>query len=277
MTGRTQRQYRRRAHYPARINFGVTAELRAALETLADKADTCVAEVARDCIEAGIGAVRARTAPVTSRPGRALSEQDEKIAVARLMAGAQAHQRASVYCMDKPDAKPPNIDRFYFNVVSFELILMSVEQSLRLLLLLHYGIIRADTGHVPHVLYKAILRESGGKSGIRRDIVATANALGRAQGLPATDEKEILACLHKHDSSYANFRHFQLNKQGGLNPDLGLKPREIQVVHCLALALIQLNMDEITKRKLQVLSMSAVPESEMTADIRVLKERMLER
>ena len=47
MTGRTQRQYRRRAHYPARINFGVTAELRAALEALADKADTCVAEVAQ--------------------------------------------------------------------------------------------------------------------------------------------------------------------------------------------------------------------------------------
>ena len=40
---------------PARINFGVTAELQTALETLADKADTCVAEVARDCIEAGIG------------------------------------------------------------------------------------------------------------------------------------------------------------------------------------------------------------------------------
>ena len=52
MTGQTERQYRRRAHYPARINFGVTAELRAALEALADKADTCVAEVARDCIEA---------------------------------------------------------------------------------------------------------------------------------------------------------------------------------------------------------------------------------
>ena len=60
MTGRTKRQYRRRAHYPARINFGITNELRAALEALADKADTCVAEVARDCIEAGIGAVRAR-------------------------------------------------------------------------------------------------------------------------------------------------------------------------------------------------------------------------
>ena len=47
MTGRTERQSRRRAHYPARINFGITNELRAALKTLADKADTCVAEVAQ--------------------------------------------------------------------------------------------------------------------------------------------------------------------------------------------------------------------------------------
>ena len=70
MTGRTERQYRRRAHYPARINFGVTAELRAALEALADKADTCVAEVARDCIEAGIGAVRARLRPSRRRDGQ---------------------------------------------------------------------------------------------------------------------------------------------------------------------------------------------------------------
>ena len=37
MTGRTERQYRRRTHYPARINFGITNELRAALEALADK------------------------------------------------------------------------------------------------------------------------------------------------------------------------------------------------------------------------------------------------
>lgn len=205
-----------------------------------------------------------------------MGEEDMKTAVARLMAGAQAHQRASVYCMDKPDAKPPNIDWFYFNIVSFELILMSVEQSLRLLLLLRYGIIRADTGHVPHVLYKAILRESGGKSGIRRDIVTTANTLGHARELPGTHEKEIVACLRKHDSSYANFRHFQLNKQGGLNPDFGFTPREVQVLHVLALALIKLNLDEMTKRGFQVLSMSAIAESDVSTDIKAWKEGMLE-
>ena len=178
--------------------------------------------------------------------------------------------------MDKPDAKPPNIDWLYFNIVSLELILMSVEQSLRLLLLLHYGIIRSDTGHAPHVLYKAILRESGSKSGIRRDIVNAANALGRSRGLRATDEKEIRACLRRHDSSYANFRHFQLDKHGKLNPKFGFKPREVQVLHCLALALIALNLDEMTGRGFQVLSMSAVPESEITGDVKAWKESILE-
>ena len=56
MTGRTERQYRRRTHYPARINFGITNELRAALEALADKA--------------GIGAVRARLRPSRRRNGQ---------------------------------------------------------------------------------------------------------------------------------------------------------------------------------------------------------------
>ena len=73
-----------------------------------------------------------------------------------MMAAAQAHQRASGWCMDKPDAKPPNIDSFLFGAVSFELILLSVEQSLRLLLVLHFGIIRDDTNHNPHVLYGTV-------------------------------------------------------------------------------------------------------------------------
>lgn len=205
-----------------------------------------------------------------------LSEQDKKVAVARLLAGAQAHQRTSVYCMDNPDAKPPSIDWFFFNVVALELILMSVEQSLRLLLLLQYDIIRADTGHAPYVLYKAIRNKSGDRGGIRSDIVAMANAYGDTHGIQAMDEREILTVLRKHDSSYVNFRHFQLDRHGRLNPRFGFVNRELQVLHCLALGLIKLNMDLIAKRNFQVYSsMSAVLESEMTDELRELKDRML--
>ena len=100
-----------------------------------------------------------------------LTAEEIAVAAPRMMAAAQAHQRASGWCMDKPDAKPPNIDAFFFNAVSFELILLSVEQSLRLLLLLHHGIVRDDTNHNPHVLYGTVKNRSGGEQGIREDII----------------------------------------------------------------------------------------------------------
>ena len=179
--------------------------------------------------------------------------------------------------MDNPAAKPPNIDWFFFNVVSMELILMSVEQSLRLLLLLHYNVIRSDTGHAPNVLYGEILRRSGGEGGIRSDIVDTANAVGGLQRIPPIDEREIRKCLQKHRSSYTNFRCFQLNKQGWLNPDFEFKPREVQVLHCLALGLIKLNMDEIARRGYQVPpSMRVIPESDMTDELRAVRKSMVD-
>ena len=143
---------------------------------------------------------RRRTTSKTQRIN--LTPEETKTAAQRMMAGAQAHQRASVWCADKPDAKPPNIDWFFFNVVSLELILMSIEQSLRLLLLLHYSIVRDDTNHTPHVLYKAMQNKSGAKDGIRSEIVKHVNLLRTQQNLGEISEEEIVSCLRKHNASY---------------------------------------------------------------------------
>ena len=83
--------------------------------------------------------------------------------------------------------------------------------------------------------------------------------------------------LQKHRSSYTNFRCFQLNKQGWLNPDFEFKPREVQVLHCLALGLIKLNMDEIARRGYQVPpSMRVIPESDMTDELRAVRKSMVD-
>ena len=178
--------------------------------------------------------------------------------------------------MDKPDAKPPNIDYFYYFVVSFELILLSIEQSLRLLLLLHYSIVRDDTNHNPRVLYGTVQNKSDDKTGIRQDIINKMNSLGQPEGIPPFSEKELLACLKKHDSSYSNFRYFQLDPQARLNEKFEISPRDVQTMHCLALALIHLNMDELEKRGIGIAhSMTAVPESEMTEELSALKSRLL--
>ena len=177
--------------------------------------------------------------------------------------------------MDKPDTKPPNIDAFFFSAVSFELILLSVEQSLRLLLLLHHGIVRDDTNHNPHVLYGTVKNLSGGTQGTRDDIVVKMNALGQTRAIKPISEKELAACLKKHDSSYSNFRYFQLDRHARLNKQWEFTARDVQILHCLALALVDLNMDEMAKRGMKaMLSMSLVPEAEMTEDLVALKERL---
>ena len=219
----------------------------------------------------------ARRRNAASKKKRAqLTDEETEIAAARMMAAAQAHQRASVWCFDKPDAKPPNIDAFFFPTVSFELLLLSVEQSLRLLLLLHFSIIRDDTDHNPHVLYGDILNKSGSKVGIRHRIISRMNSLGQTEGIDSVSEKELRACLSKHDSSYLNVRYFDLNRQARLNNKWGFSPRDVQILHCLALALIGLNMDEMKERGIRaLLSMSRIPESEMTEEMKELKDRFI--
>ena len=205
-----------------------------------------------------------------------LTLEEIRIAARQMMGAAQAHQRASGWCLDKPGAKPPNIDCFFFSVVSFELILLSVEQSLRLFLLLHYSIVRDDTNHNPHVLYKTIRNKSRGKEGVRHDIISKMNLLGQTKGIDPVSENELAACLRKHDSSYSNFRYFQLDHQAKLNKKWEYSSQDVQILHCLALALIHLNMDEMESRGIGAIrSMSRISESEMTEELKVLKDRMI--
>ena len=204
-----------------------------------------------------------------------LTVEEIEIAAARMMAAAQAHQRVATWCMDKSDAKPPNIDAFFFPIVSFELVLLSIEQSLRLLLLLHYSIVRDDTNHNSYVLYREVRNKSGGKEGIRSDIISKMNVLGQTEGADPFSEKELVSCLKKHDSSYSNFRYFQLDHQARLNKKWGFSKRDVQIIHCLALALIHMNMGEMMRRGIgALLSMSLVPESEMTEELKDLRDHI---
>ena len=50
---------------------------------------------------------------------------------------------------------------------------------------------------------------------------------------------------------------------------------DIQILHCLALALIHLNMVEMGKLGIKaMLSMSRVPDADMTEDLVALKQRL---
>ena len=96
------------------------------------------------------------------------------------------------------------------------------------------------------------------------------------RGIRDITEKEVISCLRRHDSSYTKLRYFQLNHQGKLHPEFGFSPREVQILHCLALALIGLNLNEMTQRQIGIIGeMNVVSEWEMTDELRELKKRLM--
>ena len=177
----------------------------------------------------------------------------------RLIAAAQAHQRVSELCRGQ-HINPSNNDYVYFLVVSFELILLSVEQSLRLLLLLQYRIVRDDTNHNPGVLYKTLKNKDRDKPGLRKVIIDRMNSLGHLRGIEPFSEKELDSCLRRHDSTYTPLRYFYLTHRAGVIEKFAFTPRDRQVMHCFGLALVQLNGSEMARRGIGTLQFShAVP------------------
>ena len=204
-----------------------------------------------------------------------LTDEEVKVAAKKMMLGAQAHQRASVYCKNNPNSEPPSMDGVFFFAVSFELILNSIEQSLRLLLLIHYSTLRPI--HNIFSLYKAVLNMSGGKVGIRSDIVNRVNVHSSSIEMNSVTENDIRACLKKHDSSYSNFRYFGLDEEGRSTSKWEAKEYEIKLLHCLAAALIEVNVDEMNKRGMEIYSsVKKVPESDMTDELKQVMARMKE-
>ena len=197
-------------------------------------------------------------------------EPDIKQVVMSRMASAQAHQGASEYLSNMPAATPSNLySVLFFPVVSFELLTLSVEQSLRLLLLLHIEGWVDRNNHNLMKLYNQVRAERGKLQGLHDDIICKMNAIGKSRGYSVFSESELTSCLKKHHSSYSDFRYFQVDRQGKVSLTLELLPREIQIMDCLASALIEINMREVSKQGMKVWgSVSHVPWPEAPEEVR---------
>ena len=131
--------------------------------------------------------------------------------------GPDTPTRIVLVCPGKSDTDPPSTDSLFLNGMSFGLVLLSVEQSLRLLLLLDYSVVRDDTSHNSHVLYKDVRNKSGAKTGPRQNIINRMNELGQAEGITPCSETELVDCLRKHDPACSDSAWFQLCHQARLN------------------------------------------------------------
>ncbi len=208
--------------------------------------------------------------------------EEIKDVVRLLMNAAQTHKRASVLCMEKARANRfTNPERFnvvdylLLSAVSFELIFVSVEQSLRLLFLLLFRIFPRNPDHDLHTLYKELQDRDTGEEGISRDIIQEINGFGQTKNIRPVSEDELIACLKRHGSSYMDFKYFHVDTKGKSNRNKSsvLSDRDLDIFLCFASALICLNIEEMEKRGFGFPFIWPVPESEMTERLKALKER----
>lgn len=177
-----------------------------------------------------------------------LSDEEIKTAALRMMAAADASRHVAQQCRRHP-TEPDSVEDIYFTVVPFSLTLLSIEQSLRLALLLHHSVVRDDTNHNPGILYRDLRGRSGTEAGIIPDIISKLNEVGQDNNLDPFSEKELKACLQKHDASYSLARYFELDHQAKLSKKgLRFTPREEQILYCAAWALVLVNTDEMKRR-----------------------------
>ncbi len=168
-----------------------------------------------------------------------ITDPNERKDVAWLtMMAAEAHLIASDSCLSTAGSSA-DTHSFFLRIVSFELLLVSVEQSLRLLLLLRFSIFPKNSGHNLFDLYQKLAEKDADNEWIIEGIIAVMNA--RKNIISPTSEEELAACLKEHCSSYSNTKYFQVNREGKLSGNFGHSVREREILHCFALVLIDLN------------------------------------
>ena len=167
-----------------------------------------------------------------------ITDLNEKKDVAwRTMMAAEAHRIASDSCLSS-SLSSSDTHNFFLQVVSFELLLVSVEQSLRLLLLLRFSIFPQKSNHNLFDLYQKLGEKDADKEWIIEGIIAVMNA---RKNISPTSEEELAACLKEHCYSYSNTKYFQVKIGGKLSEDFGHSTREREILHCFALVLIDVN------------------------------------
>ena len=170
---------------------------------------------------------------------RKITDRNERKEVAWLtMMAAEAHRIASDSCFSAAGSSS-DTHNFFLRVVSFELLLVSVEQSLRLLLLLRFSIFPKNSGHNLFDLYQKLGEKDADNEWIIEGIIAVMNA--RKNVISPTSEEELAACLKEHSSSYSNTKYFQVDREGKLSKNFGYSTREREILHCFALVLIDMN------------------------------------
>ena len=193
-----------------------------------------------------------------------------------MMMAAIAHYTTSVYCLDAPQAKASSMGKYYFHIVASELMLLSIEHSLKLSLFLETS--SFPPKHNIFKLYEQVLREANFYDNFQHKVIRGVNNHASSIALPHIEEDTILRCLKKHDSSYMNFRYFGVAKDAQSVFQWEITAQEIKILYCLSITLLDINIDRCREHGMPIPQTNgSVHEADTGESLKELMQRAKER
>ena len=202
--------------------------------------------------------------------------KDSRKAIRRIASGlmlaSEAHYTAHVLCYRHlSNAKPPNIERLTFQAVSLELLLLSIEQALKLMLYLQDGMNR--TTHDVLKLYTRARRYGKQRPGVWDRLTGTVETLVQKHDLESIVDNDIHSCIQKHKASYDLARYMQFGHARG-SQHWSVTKRDFEILECLAVALLRINGSSVGAAGIPYPpSLKRVPIENLTPEQRARIER----
>lgn len=166
-----------------------------------------------------------------------------------MMASAHAHHHASVHCCVETNINNITTGDAFLHVVSVELALLSIEQSLRLLLLLRTHQNPSPANHNLWPLYNNMAKEDGFIN-MRDHILLAMNTIKNHQNTKSFSAQELQTCLKKYNHSYSDIRYFGAKRDSHVTRFV-ITTREKTVLTALSMALIAINMNEVGQHNIE--------------------------
>ena len=191
-----------------------------------------------------------------------LTPDQEEIAQ-YIMASSVAHYEAAIIRLSEKSGYERNLPSedsvTYFKLVSFELILFSIELSLKLLLFLCSNGTVNPASSKPHdleYLYNEIKKQKDGEAACQGILERTNQILEKVE-YERVNKTALEECLKTQATKYLKLRYFWVDKnwKSLLKADSS-SVQEWQIIRCLGYALIDLNAEILDINEIKYLSMA---------------------
>ena len=172
-----------------------------------------------------------------------------------IMTASVAHHLTSAFCGNQAfeeEKKEKNSDfAYYFTVVALELALLSIEQSLKLILFLQFSIpLKKLNSHNLLFLYEKIEKEGESGRNLCDKIIQKIDFYAREKDFNPICEEDLKTCLKKHTDTYKKIRYLFVDLQG-IQDYSGIPRSDAQIIECLRQSLVHLNINELNKREIK--------------------------